>query len=1169
MPPSLLAVPRRPDRYPAAPFVQPAQLVALTLTLVATLAGCGGVEEADELSAEEVPLGSVDGDNTAISSRNVQRNRLHQQRNDGNFITPDGRLGLKLGPASGSALQSVTLFTPSPMRVSYANGAATFDQPFRTTGAGSTLVLSGADAPSAPATIAAYNVRAAYGKPKSFVSPTSGGAAQTSTFSSYWTPQNQGLLAFDPRFAEAKPIQVASAADCAAMTPDTAAARFAPLGRFECYRLFHYQTIVYDNSIIATQAKLYAAVEAFSLSATNVLKRLPTGKVVAAKYLTDFEPVVLLSGTARYSAAALELTGTADGRLLGFTPGYVTWSATPWVPGSFGPAVPIGRLHQSTARLCRKYVRTAATANLACNDADADPHNDTEPLASVYPLAARQLMSWEGTPVDGDGIPACGYMWLSPEGSDLLCRLHVTRQGSMASEAQPDLTFESSTGMAYFVAGLSTGHLFRRLDGAPNLLRTNPEALACTDPVDRPFTPNFIGSATGFWATQDNGETGLPLVKRWPNFQFIGQLHATTAGRPFASAAQSEGLFSGGAAQSDPSIYFEVPLEDHVDRNYLAFFRMNEANLDDGASTVDVTCTDKNGNLVTTTRHNSVARPTRSADTSGNFARPANLAYRLALNGNAFFALDTPGLGGRAGQVANLAGYRGTAVFYRAGGEASVAGPDATPCARPRGCLAGSTFQRLAAELSFLSFVPNGTYRIASQPGVWDVWLQSGKLKVNVYVAGQAAPIHTWVDTVAAPVASGSDTLAAMASKWVPVGLMLDADFRVGRLYRGGKLVRAFTLPATGFRGTGTTNLLVTGPGVGSSVPAGLVVGVDELAVSQGVVRDDAYFAAAAGIDFARPDFLSQAEASALLSNYLTQEAKLDLAQVRVPAAFRPYVNNPAAFSKVVALGKALFSSRFLSTRADGTQQTVQGTSTPVTCATCHRTDRAFTDGLVKAVGAAPGPLNSPTILNRVFATRQFFDRRAANAVDQALRPITNPLEMNADLAQVRAKLASDPAADAVQLRGLFTAAFGAGDVITNQNLGLGLSAFGLTRIMMKNPAVNLTDAQRRGKLVFDVKGRCASCHNGANFTDELLHDTGVAAKPQGFKTPTLWGIAATAPYFHDGSAATLAEVVDFYDAGFSQRGDVDPEMRGLGLSAQEKSDLVAYLQSLTAPLVQ
>jgi cytochrome c peroxidase len=125
-----------------------------------------------------------------------------------------------------------------------------------------------------------------------------------------------------------------------------------------------------------------------------------------------------------------------------------------------------------------------------------------------------------------------------------------------------------------------------------------------------------------------------------------------------------------------------------------------------------------------------------------------------------------------------------------------------------------------------------------------------------------------------------------------------------------------------------------------------------------------------------------------------------------------------------------------------------------------------------------------------------------------------------------------------------------------------------------------LSDDEQRGLAVFRGKGNCTACHVGPNFTDERTHVTGVAwtspgqgqppvLKDEGggrgaFKTPTLREIARTAPYMHDGSLATLDEVVDFYDRGGNPNPAMDPEMRPSRFTADEKRALLAFLQTLS-----
>ena len=118
-----------------------------------------------------------------------------------------------------------------------------------------------------------------------------------------------------------------------------------------------------------------------------------------------------------------------------------------------------------------------------------------------------------------------------------------------------------------------------------------------------------------------------------------------------------------------------------------------------------------------------------------------------------------------------------------------------------------------------------------------------------------------------------------------------------------------------------------------------------------------------------------------------------------------------------------------------------------------------------------------------------------------------------------------------------------------------------------------LTADQQPGLQLFRGKANCASCHVGPNFTDERLHNTGVAwregklsdvgAGQGNFKTPTLREIACTAPYMHDGSMATLDDVIEFYDRGGRANPNLDSEICPLRLTAEEKKALVAFLMAL------
>jgi len=124
-----------------------------------------------------------------------------------------------------------------------------------------------------------------------------------------------------------------------------------------------------------------------------------------------------------------------------------------------------------------------------------------------------------------------------------------------------------------------------------------------------------------------------------------------------------------------------------------------------------------------------------------------------------------------------------------------------------------------------------------------------------------------------------------------------------------------------------------------------------------------------------------------------------------------------------------------------------------------------------------------------------------------------------------------------------------------------------------------VSDAAKRGFVLFNTKAHCAACHSGWRLTDDGFHDIGLPGADMGrsaivpglpilehaFKTPTLRNVAERAPYMHDGSIGTLAAVIDHYDHGYVDRASLSPEMRRAPLSATEKSDLIAFLQTLTS----
>jgi cytochrome c peroxidase len=328
------------------------------------------------------------------------------------------------------------------------------------------------------------------------------------------------------------------------------------------------------------------------------------------------------------------------------------------------------------------------------------------------------------------------------------------------------------------------------------------------------------------------------------------------------------------------------------------------------------------------------------------------------------------------------------------------------------------------------------------------------------------------------------------------------------------------------------------------------------------------------------------------------------LHQVGVPVALTRAAipqDNPQTAAKI-ALGEKLFFDGRLS--ANGT----------VACASCHDPRLAFTDGRPVSVGIGNrlGQRNAPTVLNALYNKRQFWDGRAPTLESQAAMPIVNPVEMG------------QPALDSAvaRIRRVF------GRAPTGVDLVRAIAAYERSQISFDAPFdhfmagdSNAIDASaRRGWIVFNTRGRCNKCHaltdttsRPTTFSDDTFHNIGVnivrhrvvalARQAQqlvnrgdttaidqaailspmsalgrylltrndsdiaSFKSPDLRNVMVTAPYFHDGSFATLWDVMDHYNKG---AGIADPwldaDIQPLGLRERDIDDLVALMAALTSP---
>ena len=293
------------------------------------------------------------------------------------------------------------------------------------------------------------------------------------------------------------------------------------------------------------------------------------------------------------------------------------------------------------------------------------------------------------------------------------------------------------------------------------------------------------------------------------------------------------------------------------------------------------------------------------------------------------------------------------------------------------------------------------------------------------------------------------------------------------------------------------------------------------------------------------------------------------------PSSLPSQAGNPQSAGKI-ALGERLFNDPVLS--ADG----------KVSCASCHDRRLGFTDGETRGRGVTGRRLqrHTPTLWNLAWAPLLFWDGRAASLEEQARGPIEHPDEMGEKIERVVARLANSN-----DYQAAFAAVFGAAlpdePLISARTLTMALAAFERTLVSpptafdrwVAGDPVALSPSQIRGFELFTGKGRCSACHSGFSFTDHGFYDIGLPGRDPGrgpilgvpaadfaFKTPTLRELVWTAPYMHDGSLATLDDVVRHYEHGGVRRPTKSKDLPfAQPLAGRERADLVAFLESLSS----
>ena len=256
-----------------------------------------------------------------------------------------------------------------------------------------------------------------------------------------------------------------------------------------------------------------------------------------------------------------------------------------------------------------------------------------------------------------------------------------------------------------------------------------------------------------------------------------------------------------------------------------------------------------------------------------------------------------------------------------------------------------------------------------------------------------------------------------------------------------------------------------------------------------------------------------------------------------------------------------------------------------ISCASCHKPELAFTDGLPfgKGIRGQIVSRNTPTLTNVAYQTSGLLHDQGVPALEmQILVPVQETKEFDFNLKLIVSRLKSD--SEYVDL--------------SYRAYGQGMSGFVVTRAIAAfqrtlisgnsnyDKYVNgnkkaLTKSEKKGKQLFFEKYKCTNCHSGFNFTNLSLKNNGIYKYPYPldsgrmrithlekdrdlFKVPTLRNVELTAPYMHDGSFKTLDEVIEHYSKGGENHFNKSDFIKPLSISNEEKEQLIIFLKSLT-----
>ncbi|MBK9038410.1 MAG: DUF4214 domain-containing protein [Bdellovibrionales bacterium] len=485
-------------------------------------------------------------------------------------------------------------------------------------------------------------------------------------------------------------------------------------------------------------------------------------------------------------------------------------------------------------------------------------------------------------------------------------------------------------------------------------------------------------------------------------------------------------------------------------------------------------------------------------------------------------------------------GFRGQAIKFPASGSVVVQNHNVF-----KETNFGTTFEIFVKPISDLTTVAENAYLVLlNKPGSMSLILEKNR------------QLHGRITINGKEFSTGFIGSGLELNQWSHVATTHDPSLGLFRVFVNGQKISELKVDQGVM--SASTSTLIIGPGGQNPVSkTDFLLHLDEFKFSS-VARSSVELADSAGIPYAQRN----RSLTALLPSSFTSR------DVRLPLEINLDTNK-------VQLGFLLFNDPRLSS------------NDRISCSSCHSANNGFADPVDFSVGVSGQKLarHSPTVFNRLFGSTQMWDGRFTSLEQQSGGPVTHPAEMG--MASYQALVSK------LKLNSSYVKAFQTvyGSEIKPEHIGNALASFQLSLISGtsrydsyfadgRTTALSLDEI--KGKDLFFGKAKCAACHSGPNFTDELYHNTGLfpadadkgrgdishrASESRFFKTPTLRNLSSSAPYMHNGSLQTLEQVVLLYNAGGTSDSLRDSEIKPLNLTSNEIAQLVSFLGTLNSEI--